>query len=213
MSKALDIPGAILGWDEDSEFKKVAEPLGGISASPIYKLYTLWQWVPHMRDMPGVMAEVGVWRGGSAKVICERMKRLKFNTRLLLCDTYEGMPPTLKIDAHNEGDFKDTSVEEVKNRVKEYPWCEIVKGKFPETAGPYKDLQFKWVHIDVDIYQSVWDCCVWFYNRMVPGGVMIFDDYGTKSCHGAKVAVDEFFSNKTEAVIYSPSTQALVIKH
>lgn len=212
--KALEIRGAILGWDTDPEFKAIAKPLDGISASPIYKLYTLWQMVPHMRGLEGEAAEIGVWRGGSVKVICERMKRIDHKCRLLLFDTFGGMPPCDKtVDAHNEGDFKNTSVAEVKERIKEYDWCEIIPGFFPATAPPYEDLKFKWVHIDVDIYKSVMDCCEWFYDRMVPGGLMIFDDYGTHSCAGAKKAVDEFFANKTEAVIYSPATQAFVIKH
>ena len=212
--KALEIPGAILGWDSDPEFRRIAEPMHMISASPIYKLYTLWQMIPHVKALKGIIAEVGVFRGGSAKVIAESLKRCGDGSMFLLFDTFGGMPPTDKrYDAHNEGDFKNTSLAEVNERLKEYLHIAPFPGFFPDTAKELESSQFKFVHIDVDIYKSVWDCCEWFYERMVPGGIMLFDDYGTHSCAGAKKAVDEFFADKPEAVIYSPSTQAFVFKH
>jgi len=68
------------------------------------------------------------------------------------------------------------------------------------------------VHIDVDIYQSVKDCCEFFYPRLHAGGVMLFDDYGKWTCPGAKLAVDEFFATKPEKRFYFPSGQCFVIK-
>ena len=41
---------------------------------------------------------------------------------------------------------------------------------------------------------------------------MLLDNYGSLSCPGAKTAVDEFFADKPEHVIYLPTAQAFVIK-
>lgn len=213
--RALEISGTILGYADDKEFYNFASQLNGISASPIYKLHLLWETVPQIRGMVGAMAEIGVWRGGSAKLILERLKRLGISGQdLLLFDTYSGMPATdPNVDAHKQNDFNNTSVEEVEKRLSSYEGYQIIPGLFPASGELFRDYKFKWVHIDVDIYRSVFDCCTWFYEKMVPGGIMIFDDYGTHSCFGGKKAVDDFFADKTEAVIYLPTTQALVIKH
>jgi len=215
MVRALDISGTILGWHDNKEFNGVAIALDNISASPIYKLHFLWESVPHLRGLSGLMAEVGVWKGGSAKLLLERMMRLGISETLYLFDTFNGMPKTDPTrDCHNAGDFKDTSIQIVKDRLEGYLNYELVPGLFPDSAAEkFSHQKFKWIHIDVDIYSSVKQACEWVYTRMVTGGLMIFDDYGTNACRGAKMAVDEFFADKTEAVMYLPTTQAIVIKH
>ena len=115
-------------------------------------------------------------------------------------------------DKHKQGDFDDTSIEFVKKYLKDCDNIEIYQGFFPETAGPITDKQFSLVHIDVDIYKSVVDCCDFFYQRMITGGIMIFDDYGFSTCPGAKNAVDEFFKDKPETPLFLKTGQCLVHK-
>ena len=47
---------------------------------------------------------------------------------------------------------------------------------------------------------------------MSKNGIIIFDDYGFPSCPGARKAVDEYFKDKPENVIYLATGQAFVIK-
>jgi O-methyltransferase len=123
------------------------------------------------------------------------------------------MPPTDPAkDIHREGDFSDTSLESVKKYLKDCNNVRFYQGFFPDTSIPIINLQFCFVHIDVDIHKSVMDCCKFFYPRMVIGGTMVFDDYGFLGCPGAKKAVDEFFSNKTEFPCYLPTGQCFIIK-
>ena len=44
------------------------------------------------------------------------------------------------------------------------------------------------------------------------GGILLFDDYGDHSCPGAKIAVDQFFDDKSEYPIYLPTGQCVVLK-
>ena len=59
----------------------------------------------------------------------------------------------------------------------------------------------------------VLDSCDFFYPRLTPGGMMLFDDYGFASCPGVRKAVDEFFADKMQKPIYLPTGQALVINN
>ena len=123
------------------------------------------------------------------------------------------MPETKKQhDFHDAGDFGDTSLAAVKSLLKDFPNVTFCRGRFPETAGPVQDQLFAFVHIDADIYQSVKDSCAVFYPKMVPGGWMVFDDYGFLSCAGARTAVNEFFVGKPERPIYLPTGQAFIVK-
>ena len=89
---------------------------------------------------------------------------------------------------------------------------DIRPGWIPNTFSGLENNRYAFVHLDVDLYQSNLDCCKYFYPRLVPGGVLLFDEYGFPAARGEKDAVDEFFSNKSESPITLPTGQAIVIK-
>lgn len=156
----------------------------------------------------GCVIECGVYKGGSAKFIKNIITQCKSDKILHLFDTFAGMPSVTEKDLHKEGDFKDISLEEVIG----YVGLESVyfhPGKIPETFKDYGNLKIAFAHVDVDIYQSVWDCCEFIWPRLEKDGIIIFDDYGFESCPGAKEAVDKFF-NKNVKVL--ETKQAVVEK-
>ncbi len=65
---------------------------------------------------------------------------------------------------------------------------------------------------NADLYASTLECCEFFYKKMVPGGMMLFDDYLVPDTPGVKKAVDEFFSAKKESPIILPTMQAMVFR-
>ncbi len=128
-------------------------------------------------------------------------------------DTFSGMPPTdITKDIHKEGEFSNTSLDGVKKYLADCGNIRFNQGYFPDTATSIIDLSFCFVHIDVDIYESVMECCKFFYPRLVQGGILVFDDYGFLTCPGAKMAVDEFFSDKSEYPCYLQTGQCFVLK-
>jgi len=164
--------------------------------------------VKRTQKVPGDIAEVGVYRGGSAKVICSA----KGGRNLHLFDTFEGLPKVDDIDMvwpFYEGKFA-ASFEDVK----EYLGCEenvfFYKGIFPGTSGPIHDKKFSLVNFDVDTYESTKQCLEFFYNRMSPGGILLSHDYVTAP--GVKKACDDFFEDKPEPVLETAGSQCLVVK-
>ncbi len=73
-------------------------------------------------------------------------------------------------------------------------------------------LEYSFVHIDVDLYQPTLDCLNFFYNRMIPGGIIISDDYKWQHTPGVKRAFDEFFKDKKEQVNDSGLNSCFVVK-
>lgn len=159
--------------------------------------------------MGGDVAEIGVYKGGTAKLISKVVAGT--NKTVHIFDTFQGMPPTdPSKDLYKEGDFSDTSLDSVKEYLRDCNNIRFYQGIFSDTSGPVINLQFSFVHIDVDIYKSVLDCCKFFYPRMVKSGIMLFDDYGSLRCPGAKMSVDEFFSDKAEYPSYLPTGQCFI---
>jgi len=159
-------------------------------------------------DVPGDLAEVGVYRGGTLKLLA----LLAPERTVHGFDTFCGMPEIdpQKDNHHKMGDFSKTSYEQVEAFVKGSPNVLLHKGVFPHTASLVVGMMFSLVHIDADIYPSVLAACKFFYPRMSPGGVIISDDYGSRNCLGAKSAMDEFFQDKPESITKGARCQAIV---
>lgn len=150
------------------------------------------------RPLEGNYAEVGVFRGGSLELI----SKLNPDKEVYAFDSFTGLPrPTDHDNYHQEGDFKDTNFEFLEGYFERFHHnVTFFKGFVPHTfsmVDPFKMYSF--VHIDVDLYQSVKDSLDYFFPRMVMGGIIILDDYGFESTKGAVVAVDEFVSSITPA--------------
>ncbi len=133
--------------------------------------------------------------------------------KLRLFGTFEGMPEAdTEKDFHQEGDFSNTNLEQVQIDVTGGEKTIFHKGFIPATFTGLEDKKLIVAHVDVDIYQSVVDCCKFIYDRLLDGGFIVFDDYGFPSCPGAREAVDNFFVDKPEIPLVLSSGQAIAIK-
>lgn len=143
-------------------------------------------------DLEGSIAEVGVYKGGSARLLATAFPSKK----VFLFDSFEGM---IENDSHNggahkSGDFSDTSIEAVKDYLKDKPNCEFFKGWFPQTTANISPFEkFCFVHLDGDYYQTTKSGIDFFWDRLVQNGVIVFDDYEWNSCPGVAQAIEEFF--------------------
>jgi len=198
-------------WDQDSTFKRIFDKIDYTLVDHA-RCYVLHQFAKQASALPGDLAEVGVYKGGTAKLLA-LTTALRAKKTVHLFDTFAGMPPAdAAVDCHHEGDLGDTSLSAVQRHLRDCDNVRFYPGFFPDTAGPIENLRFCLVHVDADIYQSVKDSCTFFYPRMESGGIMVFDDYGFPSCPGARKAVDEFFVGKPEGPVYLPSGQCVVVK-
>ena len=178
---------------------------------PLEDFFNLYQLVLRTQKLPGDLAELGVYRGGSAKLIAT----LKGDKSLHLFDTFAGMPAVRPdLDRHRAGDFADTSLEAVQRYLNEFSRVFFHKGFFPDSARELAQTptQFSFVHLDVDIYESTRAGLGFFYPRMVKGAVILSHDYRSLGCPGVKRAFDEFFADKPEPVIELWKTQCMVVK-
>lgn len=187
------------------------KPLTLVSPERCWVLHTLAR---QARTLPGNFVEAGVFRGGTA-LLLKRMIETSPVTgmHLHLFDTFSGMPDTDPgRDFHQAGDFANTSLEAVRERVGTDAFIHYHPGFIPDTFADITDEAISFAHVDVDIYRSVADCCAFIYPRLVAGGFLVFDDYGFPSCPGARAAVDEFFAGRAEVPLVLPTGQAIVFK-
>ncbi len=210
----LPSPDAVAApiWDNDAEFNDLMSRVAERTIVSRKRCYMLYQMARQASAIPGDAAEVGVYKGGTARLLAKSLEARRESVHLF--DTFSGMPETDPVnDTHKEGDFPDTSLEAVKSYLSDCGNVHFHQGTFPTTAKPIESKSFCLVHIDADIYRSVMACCEFFYPRMSAGGIMIFDDYGFPTCKGARQSVDDFFMDRPESPCYLPTGQCFMTKH
>jgi O-methyltransferase len=202
-------------WLEPEFREKVFRPIESTTVVSPDRCYFIERICRYCANLDGPFAECGVYRGGTAYLIASVLRSLGREKQLELFDSFAGMPGTRgrQLDGHEEGDFGDTSLDAVSQYLSGFPNVRIHPGLLPKTFEAVREEQFAFVHVDVDIYQSIYDCCVFFYPRLVRGGMMILDDYGFNLYRDAtRRAADEFFANKPEPLVSLPTGQGFFIK-
>lgn len=205
-------------WNFDPDFGSVYDKVRDHTLVDKKKLFNLWQYSRQLASLEGDYIEVGVWRGGTGCLLGLQLKEQKSSSRIFLCDTYEGMPTTdgSKDNFYVGGELGDTSYNHVRALAKSLDLENVVlcKGMFPqESAHLVTSSKFKLVHIDVDIYSSAKDSVEWIIEKLVPGGIIIFDDYGYSATEGVTKFVNEYFKGRTDCLfIYNLSGHGIVVK-
>jgi O-methyltransferase len=169
--------------------------------------YGIYATAQRTAKIPGGIAELGVFRGGSARLICE----VKGDRPLHLFDTFSGLPDSGAADTRFKGGSFASSFEQVQAYLKAYPNVHFHQGFFPGTAAGLEDLRFCFVHLDGDLYESTLSGLEWFYPRLNRGGVLISHDYYGPS-DGVGRAFDEYFADKPECLVELSGTQVAIVK-
>lgn len=170
--------------------------------------YELYKMITHL---PGDVIELGVFKGGGLiqwgtfRELLENEKSRK----LIGFDTFGDFPASEKIESdqkfiENWNDlFKNEFItkEEIYKslELKGIGNVELVQGNVIDTLPEYlernKQMKISLLHIDTDVYEPCKVGLELLYDRVVPGGLIVFDDYST--IEGETVAVDEFFENRS----------------
>jgi len=153
------------------------------------------------KNLEGVVVEVGVFQGGSAKIIREILPE----TPMYLFDTFTGFADELDdVDPQSYSiGTCEASEDFVINLMKDEKDVHIIKGKFPDTGDVLQDKQIVFAHIDVDIYNPTLKSLEFIFPKLVSGGIIMVHDYPAHN--GVKKAVDEWLvGNDVETIVHEP---------
>ena len=191
-------------YEYETGFDLTSQPyrMGNILAH--YELYK------KIVEIPGDVIELGVFKGGGI-IQFATFRELLENERsrkIIGFDVFGEFPEGKRVESDTRFVkewntlFKDDFLTEQdlyeSFRLKEIHNVELVKGDICETIREYLDTypqtRISLLHIDTDIYEPAKAGLEQLFDRVVRGGVVIFDDYAT--VEGETMAVDEFFADK-----------------
>jgi O-methyltransferase len=162
----------------------------------------------------GAIAEFGTFRGHTAIQFVSAARRRNDHSPIYLFDSFEGFPPSDDpSDAFWKAGTLASDYDEVRERFRDFPNVTVVKGFFADTLPRFPELRLKFAHVDADMYTSTRDVNQWLLDRIVPRGVIVYDDYGFANCEGTKRAVDEAMSARTDYFgLFFPTGQYAAVK-
>lgn len=181
-----------------------------------YELYRM------ARDVPGAFVECGVFKGASfARFAMFRHLFESEETRMLVgFDTFGAFPETgFDADRGRRQQFVESagadslSVEQLQ-RILALKGCggnvTLVPGDIRQTVPAFLEehleLRIALLHVDVDVLEPSEVAMKWLAPRVVPGGVIVLDDYGIFP--GATRAIDEYLAGRTERIQKLPYSLA-----
>jgi hypothetical protein len=158
----------------------------------------------------GAMAEAGVFMGGSARLICE----VKGDLPLHLFDIFDGLQLAPGKNAAQEevrrhfGSVYSRQVQ-VEELLAGYDNVHIHPGFFPDSAAGLEAERFCFVHLDLDLVESTRAALDFFHPRLLPGAILIGDNYDYPSLERT---FEEFFDGRSDTVIPLPWGQVMIVR-
>jgi O-methyltransferase len=204
---------------------RTGSPDGGTKS--IEKLYNTLQFMQLVRAADGAIAECGCYRGLSAFMFCQYLRGIQptfDGTGVHVFDSFEGLSEPSASDRIGDpragavgevfrgpGAFR-AALEEVRAGLSEFPGIEFHKGWIPACFEGLPERQYRFVHIDVDLYDPTRSSLEYFYPRLNPGGVIVCDDYAHLHWPGARKALDEYCQPRGIPVLGLTTGQGVIIK-
>lgn len=208
--------------EEASAIIRAVRPYTMTNAEKLYAVIMAARYVTR-HEIPGAVVECGVWRGGSMHAIARALDAVGVHERdLYLFDTYEGMTAPGSRDRRGDGRsatdllasygkksrvWAYASLEDVQEGFRQVPYPQeklhFIKGPVEQTIPDKAPDRIAVLRLDTDWYESTAHELVHLYDRLMPGGVLLLDDYGW--WQGSREAVDEFLA-RTGARLYLART-------
>lgn len=176
----------------------------------VWRRYVLATSAFHCIQLDGDFVECGAYTGVGVKTIVDYLGGIRFPKQFWAYDVFE----------HEEGmtnkPMPAVSAElfdRVSQKFSDYPQVRIIKGLIPESFNNNCPEKIAYLHIDLNqapAEVATLDC---LFERVVPGGMVILDDYEWSGIYRPqKLAEDEWFDARGYRVMPLPTGQGLVIK-
>jgi len=163
----------------------------------------------------GDFVECGVARGGTAVLLLEYLGPAAFANRdFYLYDTFCGLNPALSSAQElkqTEGYYPDC-YEDVLRQFEGWPRVHVIRGSLPDSLRERAPEQVAYLHIDLNAAEPERLTLEFFWDRLIPGAMILFDDYGWAACAAQKKAIDEVLRARGVEALTLPTGQGLAMK-
>ncbi len=221
-----------MGFLDDPLFARAWEAVRGAheydqyddKQSIAWRMNTLVWAARHAGQLPeGDFVECGVFQGDMSYVVYHAAGLAQSGRHMHLFDSFEGIDPKRVaegeyglspsyVDQANAHYQKAGLYEGVRDRFASLPEVSVHKGFLPESLEGRAPERIAWLHIDLNAAKPEVDTLAILFDRVVPAGIILLDDYGWLVLKAQKDAEDTFFQQRGYNVLELPTGQGLIVK-
>ena len=187
--------------------------------SLLWRLHVL-TWAAHNAlNVDGDFVECGVLKGFCSEVICKYVRFQDLPRQYFLYDTFSGLPEqTSTEDERNRyRSYKDIDSENLYRQVCEkfsaYRNVRVVRGVVPDSFQEAVPNKIAFLHIDMNSEKAELLALESLFDKVVPGGIIILDDFGWNASINQCKAELAFMRNRGHSILELPTGQGMVLKH
>jgi O-methyltransferase len=184
--------------------------------SLLWRIHTLAWAANHCLSVDGDYVECGVWHGFSMAVVADYINFATLQDRTMyLYDTFVGIPDDYNTENRSNAVYENEPdlYEKCVKRFSVYPNAKVVKGAVPASFEESSPEKIAFWHIDMNSSKSELEALEHLYDRVVPGGMIIFDDFGWSGYDRQAWAEIDFMKKRGHHVLEIPTGQGVVVKH
>lgn len=174
-----------------------------------WRRYILATSAYHCVQLPGDFVECGVYAGSGIKVVMDYLGGTEFPKTFWGYDTFDYNP----VEGHAFTGQEAGFFAKVKERFTGYTQVKLIEGLLPESFIGNTPEQIAYLHIDLNNATSEIAVLEALFDRVVGGGMIIFDDYEWSGIYRPqKAAEDAWLEQRDYRVMPLPTGQGLVLK-
>ena len=196
---------------DDVEFRKAWETniQNDADEAIVWRRHFLACMAYHAVQLPGDFVECGVYSGTGIKTVMDYLGGTAFEKTFWAFDTYDYNP----VEGHTFEGQQPGFYEQVQKRFAGYDQVKLIKGLIPVVFDEYCPEQIAYLHIDLNNAPAEIATLDRLFDRVVSGGVVIFDDYEWAGIYRPqKLAEDAWLDARQYRMAPLPTGQGFVIK-
>lgn len=201
--------GRAMSFVFDEEFIKAFHAIqpDAVESAIVWRSYVMYWAARQALERPGDFVEAGVYKGATARLICNATDFAALDRTYWLYDAFGTLDEGLKLSGHT-ADLEDT----VRRRFADVPNVRIIAGLVPDSFAQGEPQQIALLHVDMNHAAPEQAVLERFYDRLVPGACVVLDDYGHSPHWRQKDMADEFAAARGKMILELPTGQGLLIR-
>jgi hypothetical protein len=159
--------------------------------------------------LDGDFVECGCYKGTGPRIVAEALDFARQDRRYWLYDLFEH---NASMPHHHMMEHSATLHDEVKARFTDFPNVIITKGRVPDSFEGAAPEKIALMHLDLNNTEAEVAALDALFDRIVPGGFLLLDDFGWLGYQKQLEAEKDWFGQRGYFVLELPTGQGLVIK-
>jgi hypothetical protein len=185
-----------------------------------------WRWRVHIglwaastaARLPGDFVECGVNRGFLSTAIMEYLDWDRVGKQFWLLDTFEGIDLSqlegeeLEAAPERNARMDLADADSVRAWFSQWRNTNVVVGSVPSTLPLVRADEIAYLHLDMNSSAPEVAALEYFWEHLVPGAVVLLDDYGYRGYEAQKRALDALARRREVPIASLPTGQGLLIR-